>query len=39
LYDVVFCSQEEYNKKKIEAEAKGEEFTEDAPVSVLFYGN
>jgi heat shock protein beta len=31
----VFCSQEEYNKKKIEAEAKGEEFTEDAPTPVM----
>ena len=26
---------EEYNKKKIEAEAKGEEFTEDAPTPVM----
>ena len=31
----MFCSQEEYNKKKIEAEAKGEEFTEDAPTPVM----
>ena len=31
----MFCSQEEYNKKKIKAEAKGEEFTEDAPEPVM----
>ena len=31
------AATEEYNKKKIEAEVKGEEFTEDAPVSVLLW--